>query len=150
MQNDPYPASVSEVIDAAMKFRPGVLRVCRDFKRAKPWRGSMSERQEKFRVFHAALAEAYDMILPPQLIFGNDRVGCSGRSCYVGFPVNAIVLRGKLSVVSYLHEFAHARGMGERDATRWSVNLFRRVWPTLYARCRHEGHMLRAPSRDGA
>ena len=47
-----------------------------------------------------------------------------------------------LSVVTYLHEFAHSRGADERQACGWSINLFRRIFPRSYARCRHQGHML--------
>ncbi len=144
MQNDTYPATVNEVIDATMTFRPQVLRACDEFKRAKPWRGTDDERHQKLRSLHSALSAAYGLTPQPRLIFGTDAASCSGRSCYI--PAMAvIILRGRLSVVTYLHEFAHARGMGERDAARWSLNLFKRVWPKLFARCRHDGHMLRAP-----
>jgi hypothetical protein len=56
--------------------------------------------------------------------------------------LHIITMFGKLSVVTYLHEFGHARGYGERKACRFSINIFRRVWPRLFARCRHERHML--------
>jgi hypothetical protein len=55
---------------------------------------------------------------------------------------HTITLTGKLSVLTYLHEFAHARGADERQACRWSINLFRRCFPRSFARCRAVGHTL--------
>ena len=55
-----------------------------------------------------------------------------------------ITMRGRLSVVTYLHEFAHALGRGERGACRWSLNLFRRVFPEQCARLRADGHTVRS------
>jgi hypothetical protein len=57
-----------------------------------------------------------------------------------------ITMRGRLSVVTYLHEFAHALGHGERGACRWSLNLFRRVFPAQFARLGTCGHTLRSCS----
>ena len=45
-------------------------------------------------------------------------------------------------MLTYLHEFAHARGYDERGACRWSLNLFRRCFPRSFARCRPVGHTL--------
>jgi hypothetical protein len=56
--------------------------------------------------------------------------------------LDLIALVGKLSVVTYLHELAHARGYDERQAVKWSVNLFRKVFPRSFARCQQEGHLL--------
>ena len=57
------------------------------------------------------------------------RANCSGKT--------------RLSVVTYLHEFAHAMGRDERGACRWSLNLFRRVFPEQFARLRTDGHTVR-------
>jgi hypothetical protein len=145
-----YPATVAEILDDNMTFNRAALAALRAFKASRPWRGSLDERHRKFRMLHHALCIAYRIDPPPQLIFGNDHVTCSGRSCFIPGS-NAIVLRGRLSVTTYLHELCHSRGMGERAATRFSVNAFRKVWPRLFIRCRHEGHMLRAPhpSQEG-
>jgi hypothetical protein len=144
-QHDPYPATVQEVLDDAMTFKPAALAALREFKKSHPWRGSIDDRHKKFRQLHETLCTVYGLNPPPRLILGNDHASCSGRSCFIP-SMNAIVLRGRLSVTTYLHEFAHARGMNERGAAKFSVNAFRKVWPKLFARCRHEGHLLRAPS----
>lgn len=143
MSND-YPAMVIEIIDDAMRFKPATLKALRQFAASRPWHGSVSERKEKFRKLHKALSTAYG-IIEPQLVFGLIVGSSSGASHYIQ-PIHRIVLVGRLSVVTYLHEFAHARGMGERNACRWSVNLFRQVFPRQYARLVHVGHTLVSPT----
>jgi len=94
------------------------------------------------------------------------RIGTEGRSAEerlstdaeVAARIEAIVKTRRdhgYTVITYLHEFAHALlrqgyggqlssvalrakedalGHGERGACRWSINLFRRVFPAQYAR----------------
>lgn len=135
-----YPATVAEIIDESAKYRPAALRAVREFRRAKAWRGSVEERKAKFRTLNAALAAAYG-IPEPSLACNVDESQSSGSSYYRP-DTHSIALNGRLSVVTFLHEFAHARGFDERQAVRWSVNLFRRVFPRSFARCRQVGHTL--------
>src|SRR4051812_48953836 len=136
-----YPATVAEILDPGLTFRPAALRAVRAFARGKPWRGSTARRKEKFRRLNRELAAAYG-IAEPRLSFAGVEAGAhSGASNYRP-ACHTITLRGKLSVLTYLHEFAHARGADERQACRWSVNLFRRCFPRSFARCRAVGHTL--------
>lgn len=143
--NGNYPQTVAEVIDDAIRFKPAVLAAVHAFKVSHPWRGSLDERHAKFRKLYADLSAVYG-IAPPHLVFGNDHVSDSGSSAYLP-QMRTVVLRGRLSVVTALHEYAHVLGKDEHQACRWSVNLFKRVWPRLFARCHHERHMLRAPAQ---
>lgn len=143
-QPEDYPETVLEVIDDGIEFRPRALRAVREFAEAGPWRGSLDERREKFRRLNKSLAEVYG-IVEPSLRFGLIDGSCSGGSHYMP-ALHQITLVGKLSVVTYLHEFAHARGMGERGACRWSINLFRRVFPRQFARLVGRAHMLIMPA----
>jgi hypothetical protein len=140
MRNSGYPETVTEVLDDSARFKPAALRALREFRRSRPWRGSVEEREEKFRTLNHALAGAYGIREPELVVEALDGT-TSGRSHYTP-ALHRIVLSGKLSVVTYLHEFAHARGMGERGAARWSINLFRRIFPGEYGRLIHVGHML--------
>src|SRR5438309_1497842 len=99
-----YPATVAEILDARLTFRPDALRALRAFRRSKPWRGTVAERFAKFQTLNAALAAAYG-IDPPRLGLGTTRTGTSGESHYRPRD-HRIVLSGRLSVVTYLHEFA--------------------------------------------
>jgi hypothetical protein len=134
-----YPATVSEVLDLSMKFKPAALRAVRAFARSKPWRGTFAERWDKFMALRQVLSEVYG--IAPILEFRGRESGSSGSSCYVPGR-NTIILRGRLSVVTFLHEFAHARGADEQQACPWSINLFRRCFPRSFGRCRAVGHTL--------
>jgi hypothetical protein len=132
---------VQEVLDPALRFKPAALRAVRAFARSKPWRGTIARRKAKFRRLNRHLAAAYG-IARPRLVFAGVEAGTpSGRSNYRP-ATHTITLAGTLSVVTYLHEFGHARGFDERQTCRWSINLFRRCFPRSFARCRAVGHTL--------
>ena len=142
MRDENYPSSVDEVLDSAVCFRPVALRAVRRFSRSEPWRGTLVERWQKIQRFNRALAAAYG-IEPPMLILRGNGKGDSGASCYVPL-LHTIILRGRLSVVTFLHEFAHARGMGEQRACRWSLNLFRRCFSKSWKKIQYDDHVVRA------
>jgi hypothetical protein len=73
-----------------------------------------------------SLCQEYGLDPQSRLIFGSDHVSWSGKSCFIP-AMGTIVLRGRLSVVTYLHELAHARGMngGKRVAGRSSLQTER-------------------------
>ena len=137
-----YPATVAEVLSPPVRFKPATIEAVKAFARSKPWRGTLEERQAKFNAVHDALCAVYGKTT--KLHFWGLDGSDSGGSCYVPFA-DAVVLSGKLSVVTYLHEFAHALGKDERGAVRWSVSLFRLCFPRSFRSCCHEGHMLRRP-----
>jgi hypothetical protein len=126
-----------------MKFRPGVIAAVKRFKRAKPYRGSLDERKLKFTAVHQDLCRIFGKTTT--LTFGALDGSDSGDSSYCP-STDTITLKGKLSVVTALHEFRHCLGKGEREACRWSVNLFRRTFPVLFAQCVQQGHTLRRPA----
>lgn len=137
-----YPQSVSEVIDLTAKYRPAVLAAVRRFAASKPYRGTLEERRAKFATLNRELAAAYD-VEPPILVFEGDGTGDSGASCYSP-ATRTITMRGRLSMISLTHEWSHFRhGRSERKACHWSLNLFRRCFPTSWQRLRFEGHMVR-------
>ena len=140
MPRDDYPATVVEVLNDHMRFRPTALRAVLVFAESRPWAGSVEERKEKFRQLNRGLSEAYG-ITEPDLVFGRFDGGGSGGSHYIP-RLHRIVLAGKLSVVTYLHEFAHSRGMGEQGACRWSINLFRLCFSKQFGKLVHAGHTL--------
>jgi hypothetical protein len=126
-----------------MKFRPGVLAAVRRFKAGKPYRGSLDERKLKFSTLHQDLCCIFSK--QTTLNFGVIDDSPSDASSYCP-GTDTITLKGKLSIVTYLHEFAHALGRDERGACKWSVNLFKRTFPVLFSRCAQDGHTLRVPA----
>jgi hypothetical protein len=134
-----YPQSIAEILDEAMKFRPATLEAVLRFKETYPWRGSVEERKQKFLWLHEQLCGIYGK--ETTLQFKDLDGGSSGNSTYCR-ETDSITIRGRLSVVTYLHEFAHSLGRDEHGACRWSVNLFRKCFPRQFAKCSQDGHML--------
>lgn len=138
-----YPETVVEVLDDEITYPKQLLRVMRIFAASNPWRGSIEVRKRKFTDVNRMMALVC-RIEKPTLAFGCLDGGSSRASCYLP-KEHRITLTGTLSVVTFLHEFAHALGMGEQDACRWSINLFRKCFPRQYSRLLHLGHMLIRP-----
>jgi hypothetical protein len=143
MRDRQYPETVVEILDDQMTFPSDLLQAVQEFADIRPWEGSTELRQEKFRQLNRSMAEACG-IDPPKLFFGKIDGGSTGGSHYRPRD-HRIVITGKLSVVTFLHEFAHALGYGEREACRWSINLFRKCFPRQFSRLIHVGHMLIRP-----
>ena len=138
-----YPETVVEVLDDEITYPDELLCVMRIFSAAKPWSGSTQSRKRKFSDVTRMMATACQ-IDEPTLTFGSLDEGSSGSSFYSPGE-HRITLTGKLSVVTFLHEFAHAMQMDEKDACKWSINLFRRCFPKQYSRLVHVGHTLIRP-----
>lgn len=133
------------MVDDAMRFDRNVLAAVKGLARAKPWRGSVEERKEKFLALARELAEAGGFTLPA-ITFGNVEANtCSGTSCYIRRE-HRVLLTGRLSVVTLLRMLAYASGMHDPKATKWTINIFRRCFPISFRRCRFEGYMLRRES----
>ncbi len=146
--SDPdYPADVQECLHPAMCFKAGTLTAMAKFKVSKPWRGTTDQRIAKFTKLVADLSGVYGIQPPAIDSTGVDAKASSGSSYYMPM-MNLIALRGRLSVITLLHEFAHALGKGEFDACRWSLNLFRRVFPTQFEKLEFQGHVARRRAAD--
>jgi len=130
-------------LDDQMSFSNDLLQAVQRFASSNPWGGSTKSRKEKFRQLNRSIAVACG-IESPKLLFGRLDAGGTGASHYNPRD-HRILLDGKLSVVTFLHEFGHALGYGEREACRWSINLFRKCFPRQYSRLIHVGHMLVRP-----
>jgi hypothetical protein len=148
LQIDDYPETVTEVLDEDMVFPQEVLRVVGNFANSKPWSGRQDDRKAKFLRLNRDLAKAFS-ISAPMLEFGLLDGTSSGGSHYSP-SAHCILITGRLSVVTFLHEFGHACGLGERETCRWSVNLFRRCFPRQFSRLIQHGHMLLRPADAAA
>jgi hypothetical protein len=117
-----YPPTVTAALGPPLTFRPSTLLALRSFSRSKPWRGTLKERQAKFRQLHADLCKIYSV--NPTLIILGDGTGDSGGSNYCPMT-NTVTLVGRLSVITFLHEWGHVlKGRSEFEACRWSLRLF--------------------------
>ena len=138
-----YPSSLEEIIDD-VNYRKETINALKRFKRLNPWKGDLDSRITKFCKLHLSLCEIYGIDVKfrchPSILENSH----SGQSNYN--PISrTITLHGRLSVLTFLHEWGHAlKGRSEREACRWSVNLFRRVFPDNFERLRNNarGHFL--------
>lgn len=136
-----YPQTFEAALGQPLKFPAETLRAVRAFAASKPWRGTLEERQAKFKQIHADLCRIYNVNLTLQI--QGDGTGDSGGS-YYSRGANLIVLAGRLSVITFLHEWGHAvKGGSEFEVCRWSLRLFQRCFPKSWSRLRFEGHVAR-------
>jgi len=136
-----YPKSVKEVLDDNYKFKKETLELMHYVKHElKIFRGSIEERKQKFLWLLEQLNRIYNK--KTKLEFKDvERNDTSVYSFYLP-KEDKIVLVGKLSLITFLHEYAHALGKDEYGACKWSINLFKRTFPRLFEKLNQVGHTL--------
>jgi hypothetical protein len=141
-ENSPLDGAL--LVDPGKRFSAACLNAVREFRRAKPWRGTTEERMTKFRSLHVALCDTYGIVPPPELRFigigeaAPEQIGTGAFNA----QLNTVAIAGRLSVASYLWAFGRARGLDVEESFRWSLSLFARMFPRSYAQCRFEGPYL--------
>lgn len=137
-----YPKTVAEVLNDGIRYKKATIESLERFKKSKPFHGTPQEIEKKFGSLHKDLCVIYN--ISPRLILGPNM-----ESCYIPYRDIIVVGRnpnGRYSVVAYLHEFRHALGTAdEYKACRWSLNLFRQVFPEYYEKLVPVGHLLVKP-----
>ncbi len=109
MRQNTMPRTVAECLDDAMQFEAATLQALREYRRQKPWRGSLQERRTKLAELHEKLCRAYGKTTRIAYRPGSIDAGDSGGSCYVRRS-DVIQLEGRHSVVTYLHSRASTDG----------------------------------------
>lgn len=132
--------TVADLVAEGAEFSPAIVEAVKAFARAKPWQGTIEERKAKFQAANEALVAACEL-QPVSVLFGDLNGTSSLRSGYRPGQ-RTIYLTGKLSVVTYLHLFAKALGLKQRDCFRWSLSLFAARFPRSYAACEQRGLFL--------
>jgi hypothetical protein len=144
----PLDPTIDSALESPVNFTPAIIEATKVYARAKPWRGDVGQRVEKLEAFHNALCAANEV--KAELIVETDTLtdqpGASLSSLVrpsdrEGIDY-AIVIKGKLSVVTYLHLFALCMGYTPFDAMRFRVNLFKRCFPLSFAACERRGAFL--------
>jgi hypothetical protein len=132
MSSERHTISITDIVDPSQKFKPEILAALREFRHSKPWRGTVEERGAKFLALHEALRQATGLNVELGIAIPRTET-TSVASCYVPRE-NKIVLKGKLSVITYLWLFRAVQTREALGAYRWAVSLFRRVFPRSFAR----------------
>ena len=124
-------------LEESMKFKKGAIRALKTFRTKKTYKEENKSKRLKAMVkLIEDLSFTYE-VEPPNVVFNEDPVSQTGSldSHVICAPDNeqkTIVIRGKLSIITLLHEFAHVIGRDQQRAVRWSLNLFQRVYPKQY------------------
>lgn len=140
-------AYMAEIIATPMTYPPQIVEALRDFKRHhKLGTESNASRLEAMKILLAEIACAHGTPIPT-LTMANIDGGNSGRSHY-NSATHAIHMEGKLSIITFLHECAHAiYGHDEHMARVWSIKLFKKVYPKAFRNLRvSDGFVLSMPN----
>ncbi len=136
----------SDFVNDSIEFSEEILEATRNFARSKPWRGEQDLRAAKFREFHDALAHGTG----PALIIDVPSPETDSGDSRFNQVMNAIEMRGKLSVVTYLYLYFLAQAVEEVQQGAFdgvepmvkSATLFKRVFPRSFNRLRLDGGMF--------
>jgi len=107
------------------------ISVLQEFKKKNPWKGRIPVRKEKFLWLNNKLNKIHSRNIrlkfrvPSKL----NKWHASGYS-NVNWNSQTIILRGRLSVITFLHEWGHILlGYSERHAQCFATKLFRKIFP---------------------
>lgn len=117
------------VIDSLKQFKRGFK-----FNAPVPEPDRTEQRVAGMKGLLAVLCSAYS-IQPVNLRVYNTNGGSSESSNYIS-ETRTITMVGRLSIITLLHEFAHAINLsgGEEFARKWSLCLFKTVYPRAFER----------------
>jgi hypothetical protein len=127
--------TTNKFIDDSKTYKPEAIKALKAFKKKKTFKLPLEERIEAMRELLASLTEIYAVSKPVEFKT-EDLDGSSSGLSFVRVLEDRfiLVMMGRLSIITLLHEFAHCRGYDEAEARTWSLNLFRKVYPKQFAR----------------
>jgi len=132
-----YHEDANDVI-GPRRYRLPTREAVKKFRSSKPWRGTFLERKAKFDALLADLCAAYRITCRLEV----DPDAITNANSYDSHYANGVIYLTKFSVVTVLHEFAHALGKDETGACDWAINIFRIMFPNSFQRCRFDGHLV--------
>jgi len=149
---------VKRLVAEEIAFPEAVLTALKHFKktyRNRDLPAGLVARREGMEEMLEKFCTAYNI---PAIAFAVDDLsenGDSGSSSFCSIS-RTITMRGKLSVITFLHEFAHALlpDTGEEGARKWSLTLFKKVYPRAFERLEmgepgENAFLLRVPGTAG-
>jgi hypothetical protein len=141
----PYPTQ-EQILRGDFKHRPEVIRAAKRWKNLN-WKQEIRAGGSRRRAIVDLLHMISGIYGKPVLVEVFPDAECS--SAYFG-ERKTIVLNGTPSIITALHELSHHLfGASELQACRWSVILFKKVFPVAFSRLVWEGHMLVTPAQEG-
>ena len=139
----PYPTK-EEILAEPTKHKREIIKLTKAWKKEVWNEARQSNPSDKFEALKNlldAIAFAYNK--PVTIEFVPDTpIGCHYKP-----TDHTIVIDAHVSIISALHELAHHLfGDSELKACRWSVWLFKKVFPRAYAKLVWNQHMLIKPT----
>jgi len=126
------------------EHRTKTLEIVNVFKNSNPWQGNVEERGKKFQKCFEDLKKVYNKPKLKLIISVDSKISNwhTSAASYFDIRRKVIVLNGRLSVITFLHEFAHAlNGHSEEKAREWSVDIFKEVFPDKFEKLNHNYNM---------
>ena len=120
-----------------------IVKCLLKFKNENPWAGSVEERKNKFLKLHNELNIVFHKNV--KLVFEiSDKISewFLSKNSYYDAGVDTIVLMGRLSVITYLHEYGHSLNMRQEEAIMFSQDLFRKVFPEKWEKLNGDNFLV--------
>jgi hypothetical protein len=113
-----------------MKILPQEINALRHFKAMNPWSGSVETRKKKFLWLHREWNKIHNESWRLTFEVPNScKKWTFSGSSYCNPATKSIILRGRLSVITFLHEWGHALGLTQLNAQSYAISLFKEVFP---------------------
>ncbi|RLC88876.1 MAG: hypothetical protein DRJ03_01155 [Chloroflexi bacterium] len=134
-----------------MLFKKKAIKALWAFRKKRTYKPHVTQEQrlEAMQELVVGLAEAYELEPAPEVVAGPLDGGNSGashilrpHSRFNETDRHKIVMLGKLSIITLLHEFAHCIGKDQMGAQVFAINLFRKVYPTQFEKLCLDGGMF--------
>lgn len=125
-------------------------RIIELLKRYNYWQGKIKERKFKFSLLNQFLNKLYGKNIT--LIFDIpkrfSKWSFSGRSRTDGKLF--IILEGRLSLITFLHEWGHIlKGHSQTETQNFAVNLFKEAYPKRYKKLKLKGAYCLIKKKNG-
>jgi len=132
-----YPTS-EYIMANEMKFKVGTLQAVKAWK-AEHFRGWKNKAAEEKMAALNALVDSLGLVYANPVGFRADKDSFDHYN-----RASKVITLANPSIITALHEFAHHLGRDEFGACRWSVWLFKKVFPKSFAKLRFApgSHML--------
>ena len=129
-----YPTKEEILAEPITEYRDESIKTLSSFKRK--WK-VCSNKEEQFYCLKELVTElSAQYNVSPTTEMGE-------QYCFKP-TANILCFGPQPSIISTLHELGHAiYGASEKDACRFSVHLFKKVFPKAYERLEWDGHMLK-------
>ena len=131
-----------ELLRREYAYKEGINEALLSFKAERPFKQELEAKKGCFKRLHENLNGIHNR--KTGLIFHSsiENNTQSGNS-HFNLMEDSITLMGRISLITYLHEYAHALGFNnELDARAWSIKLFKKTFPKSFKKLKYVNGMM--------